>query len=124
MRQPTNKALAVLGLLREIGEATVNEVSDEMRTRTPCGACNGTGEGDDERYGCRRCYGRGKVLFTYSDAYRALMQLRGHGLVSRRHPRDEFGDECNWWVWSVAGEHASDDPLEALYSLPAVEEGQ
>lgn len=121
MRQPSNKALAVLGLLRELGPSTVNEVADELRQRTPCGACNGTGDGEDSRWGCRRCYGRGRVPFGYSDAYVALKQLMGHGLVTRRHPRDEFGDECNWWVWGAADAEPSNDELEALYAMPSAE---
>jgi hypothetical protein len=118
VRKPTNKALAVLALLREMGESSVNAVANEMRKRTPCGACGGTGEGDDWRYGCRRCYGRGQVPFGYSDAYQALKQLRVHGLVERRRPLNEFGDELASFVWWAVDVAATDD-LEALFLAPS-----
>lgn len=124
MRQPNNKALAVLGVLRESGELACDSLWRTLRERTPCGACNGTGEGDDSHYGCRRCYGRGLVPFGYSDAYVALKQLETRGLVTRRHPLDEFGDELRTWLWRAAGEAAADDPLEALYLLPASSEAR
>lgn len=54
------------------------EVADEIRDRTPCGVCDGSGEGDywtGSRMICRPCWGRGKVPFGYSDAYVALQRL-------------------------------------------------
>lgn len=91
MRQPTNKALAVLGLLRELGPSTVNQVADAMRERTPCGACNGTRDGADSRWGCRRCYGSGRVPFrTAGDpADLVLVPIALLPDVQRRRPRQE-----------------------------------
>lgn len=121
MRPPSNKALAVLVLLREIGRSTCNEIADEMRKRTPCGVCNGTGEGDDSRWGCRRCYGRGRVPFGYSDAYTALKQLRAHGLVERRRLVNEWGDETPTHIYWATGTGVPEDELEALFAAPAAE---
>lgn len=120
VRKPTNKALAVLAVLREVGEVTCDSLAAAVRERTPCGQCNGTGKGDDSRYGCRRCYGHGYVSFHYSDAYQVLKQLRTHGLVTRRLLVDEWGDQTNRFVYSAVARPPADD-LEALYELPAVE---
>lgn len=50
-RPLSNKTLAVLGLLRDLGEVTCQNVADEMRARTPCGSCQGTGDGDGNEWG-------------------------------------------------------------------------
>lgn len=122
MRQPSNKALAVLALLRELGETTCKRLGEEMMERTPCPACGGTGEGDCSWYGCCKCYGRGRVLFSYSDAYQALQQLSKHGLVSRRRLVNEWGDETPSLVWRAAAvETDPADELEALYLAPSAE---
>lgn len=117
----SNKALFVLEVLRHEGELTVNQVADAVEERLPCPACDGTGQGDHLRFGCRRCYGRGRVLFGYSDAYQALKRLLDRGMVTRRHPLDEFGDECNFWVWSAVDAADPSDELEAAFAAPAAE---
>ncbi|MDQ5822460.1 MAG: hypothetical protein M3540_13575 [Actinomycetota bacterium] len=121
MRALSNKALAVLGLLREGGERSCREVAATIRERTPCGVCDGTGEGDDSRYGCRKCYGRGQVSFYYSQAYVALRQLQGRGLASRRYLTDEFGDVTPMLVWSAVDTGAHVDELEELFRAPALD---
>src|SRR3954447_20666070 len=105
----SNKALTVLALLREQGELTCMRVSELVTERTPCGRCNGTGAGDDERYGCRPCYGRGRALMQYGTAYVALQQLRKRGLVERRHLVDEWGDPTPTLVWFAAAAPDPDD---------------
>jgi hypothetical protein len=118
----SNKALVVLELLRESGEMTCHQVADTIRERTPCGQCGGTGEGDDSRFGCRSCYGRGQVGFFYTDAYVVLRRLVKKGLVSRRYLLDEWGDVTNKLVWSAVEEaRLSDDPLEDLFRAPAAQ---
>lgn len=119
-RQPSNKALAVLALLREQGELTCKEVAHEIRQRTPCGGCHGTGAGDS-RFGCAACYGRGLVPFHYGDAYVCLAQLRKLGLVRRRHVLDEWGDTTSRLVWCAAERERATDPLEALYEAASAE---
>lgn len=115
----TNKQRVVLELLRGEGPRTCLELADMVRQRTPCGFCDGTGEGDDSRYGCRRCYGHGLVPFHYSDAYVALKALRERGLVSRRFILDQFGDVTNRHIYeAVPAPDATADDLEALWNLP------
>ena len=113
MRPLNNKQVVVLELLRAEGEMSANDAADMIRGRTPCASCNGSGEGDDSRYGCRRCYGHGHVLFSYSDAYTALERLRRAGLVNRRHPLDEFGDELPRFRYFAIGSDKT-DPLESV----------
>lgn len=116
----SNKALATLALLRETGETTCKDLAAAMRERTPCAPCNGTGSGDDSRWGCRHCYGRGQVSFGYSDAYVCLKQLLARGLVSRRWLENEWGDPTNTQVWRVVGsESPNGDALEALFLAPS-----
>lgn len=123
MNALSNKAIVVLALLRENGEMSCKDIAETIHQRTPCGDCNGTGEGDDSRYGCRRCYGRGRAFFTYSDAYVALTQLRKRRLVSRRHLRDEWGDELPGLMWAATTESSTHaDPLEALFLAPSAPE--
>jgi hypothetical protein len=121
MRPLNNKALAVLAVLREGGERPCKDIATTIQENTLCGHCNGTGQGDDSRYGCRRCYGRGQALFGYSDAYVALKQLMARQLVRRRYLMDEWGDETPMLVYSAVNEGDPDDPLEALFREPAAE---
>ena len=122
-RALSNKALVVLALLRKGGEWTCQDVADTIRERTPCGVCNGSGEGDDSRWGCRKCYGRGRAHFDYSNAYIALKQLVARRLVSRRYLTDEWGDVTSKLVYELAAapEEPADD-LEALFQAPSAPE--
>jgi len=117
-RKPSNKALAVLGVLREHGELPAKRVAAIVMEQTPCPECDGTGKGDCNYHGCCQCYGRGRVCFAYSDAFTALKQLQAQGLVTRRHPVDEFGDETRGFVWRAV-EVVAVDELEALYLAPS-----
>jgi len=117
----SNKQRVVLDLLRELGEMTCKKVGEMIMERTPCGTCGGTGrEGDGS---CRRCYGRGRAYFGYSDAYLALEQLRRKRLVSRRYLVDEWGDATPRLVYQAVPATASvlNDPLEALFAAPSAE---
>lgn len=122
-RSLSNKALSVLALLREDGgEHTCKEIAERIKARTPCGHCDGTGDGDDSHYGCRRCYGRGRAPFYYSDAYVCLQKLMRARLVRRRYLLDEWGDETPSLVYeAVAVDADPADPLEALYLAPSAE---
>lgn len=112
----TNKQIAVLELLREKGELTAKEVGEILTERTPCGACSGTGEGDDTRWGCRRCYGRGQAHFDYSTAYQCLKRLMGKRLVMRRAILDPWGDDSGRQVYSAVAQADPADPLEKLWA--------
>lgn len=121
-RALSNKAQAVLALLREGGERTCKDIAATITERTPCGTCNGTGEGDDSRWGCYPCLGRGQAFFDYSTAYVCLKQLMGRKLVRRRAVVDEWGDETPRLVYEAVPVD-EEDPLAALYRAPAFGEG-
>ena len=119
MKPLTNKQVAVLELLRAEGELSAKRVAALIEERTPCGACNGSGEGDDSRYGCHPCYGRGRMFFGYGAAYAALIRLEKAGLVLRRQDRDRWGDKLPGVLWRPVSTSAADDPLEAAFRAPS-----
>lgn len=119
MRKLTNKQVVVLELLREKGALTCNDIAETITHRTPCSLCDGTGGGDHPRFGCPKCYGRGRAVFCYSVAYQCLKTLRNRGLVVRRFKRDEWGDELPTHIYEAAPIVREDDPLEALWTMPA-----
>jgi hypothetical protein len=123
-RAITNKQLAVLAVLREFPAGiTAQKMADLIRERTPCGTCDGTGEGPHEHWGCHACYGHGVVRFHYSDAYNALQRLVKSDLAERRQKLDEWGDPTQGVVYLPAAVVAEpdDDPLEKLFALPSAE---
>jgi tRNA(Ile2) C34 agmatinyltransferase TiaS len=114
-----NKDIAVLELLRAEGEMTAKRIGQIITERTPCGACNGSGEGDGRDFRCRKCYGRGTALFDYGKAYACLQKLRQRGLVVRRHLLDEWGDSTSTLVWAALPVADVRDPLEQAFRAPS-----
>lgn len=121
MRELTNKQLIVLELLRSDGEMDCHSIARTLTERTTCAHCDGTGEGDNEHYGCRPCFGRGKRTMAYGEAYIVLKQLRARGLVARRCRRDEWGDELATHIYFAEPAPAADDPLEQAWQLPTAD---
>lgn len=124
MRPLSNKAQAVLALLRRVGHGMAcKDVAETITAQTPCAACLGSGEGDDVVHGiegqCKRCWGKGTTWFGYSDAYVALNQLADRGLVLRENVIDSWGDPTSALRWSAIATAVPDDPLEALYLAPS-----
>lgn len=118
MRSLTNRQRVVYDLLADGVERTAQDVADAIEAATLCGVCQGTGEGDGYRGQCARCFGRGQARYHYSEAYVDLRALLARGLVSRRHPVNEWGDELRTFVYKTTGVPipVPDDPLEALWN--------
>ncbi len=115
----TNKQVAVLELLRAEGAMTCKRVAALITEATPCGECNGTGDGEDKRWGCRKCYGRGRARFDYGTAYVCLGQLKKRGMVARSYLLDEWGDATSTLMWAALPTPAAADPLERAFRAPS-----
>lgn len=128
-RALTNKQLAVLHALRERGEASAEQISEDLTgPHVDCPTCGGTGKGDEGYYHdrCGPCYGNGTRCIPrmdYPTAYQALQRLTKDGLATRRSKLDEWGDPIGGRIVYVATpvEPDPDDPLERAFAAPSAE---
>lgn len=115
MKAPTNRQLAILAVLRRGQEQTIKQCCRILESEMPpCHECGG--ERTDTISGCRTCFGRGRRIVCYGDVYTDLRALLNRGLVARRHPRNEWGDELNTHVYRALAVEQSVDELERIFT--------